>query len=277
MNCNTDGICRLKTEFRKALKAARNHNKTLYLDLFAGVQGISSELVKTGEACLSFEISLGPCYDLTNRKVLMIIDGWISSGCIDGVWLATPCTSWSRARHGPVDSNWGPIRNNDNLYGLPNISEKDKVKIRCGNATMFSSARIIRKCIRCRVPCFLENPAGSMLWLAPPIDRVCKHSSHVSHITDFCQHGAKWRKRTRISTWFAQPDPFFSKTCRGRGGLCSMTGKYHIVLKGSDPVSKQLWTHIAQPYPTRLCRAAAKWMVDSSETLKQHDWIKYSG
>ena len=185
--------------------------------------------------------------------------------------------SWRLARHGPAHRSWGPIRDNNHLYGLPNISEGDKVKIRTGNATMFSTARVVRQCIRCRIPCFLENPAGSMLWLAPPILKVCQHAAHVTHITDFCQHGARWRKRTRISTWFAQSNPIFNKTCSGRNHMCSASNRHHIILKGADPVSKQLWTHLAQPYPVRFCKAAAKWLVDSSEMLKQHDWIKYSG
>ena len=123
------------------------------------------------------------------------------------------------------------------------------------------------------VPAFLENPAGSMLWLAPPIASVCVADAKCTHrnsITDFCQHGARWRKRTRIASWNAVDCPGLNVTCCGHGGICSLSGKFHVVLKGADPISKQLWTHIAQPYPMRFAACAAKLMIDSADNIKNN-------
>jgi hypothetical protein len=272
---NHDVTYKLKYEFRKAMKAARKNFHFVYLDLFAGVQGISTHLKNVGCACLHFEVTLGPEYDLCNSKVRQLIRGWISSSCVAAVWLATPCTSWSRARHGPANSSWGPIRDNNFIYGLPNVSEKDKQKLRMGNATMRCTAQFIRTCIQNRVPVFLENPAHSMIWMAPEIKKCCTHMSHRSFITDFCQHGARWRKRTRISAWYAQPCSVMNLTCSGRKGLCSHTLKPHIILQGQDRKSKCLWTHIAQPYPRTFAKRAASWMIDSHESLRAGNFIDH--
>jgi hypothetical protein len=37
-----------------------------------------------------------------------------------------------------------------------------------------------------------------------------------------------------------------------------------ILFSKDDRVSKQLWTHLAQPYPKRFCDVAANALVDSS-------------
>jgi hypothetical protein len=66
--------------------------------------------------------------DLTDPQVLSVVLGWIKSGCVKGIWLATPYTSWSRARHGPINSSWGPLRNNQFLFGIPGLSSADRQK-----------------------------------------------------------------------------------------------------------------------------------------------------
>lgn len=105
--------------------------------------------------------------------------------CIHGVWLATPCTSWSRARHGPIGSVWGTLRDNNHLFGLAGLSSKDREKIQLGNQTMRITAKIVHLCHKFHIPCCLDNPAGSMMWLAPPISRVCHLSSSRCWFTIF--------------------------------------------------------------------------------------------
>jgi hypothetical protein len=211
-----------------------------------------------------FEIDCGAHFDLLSRSVVKLLLGWINSGCIAGVWLATPCTSWSRARHGPPQSGWCTFCSNQHIMGLPNLKPRDVDKIALGNRTMLVAARIIRLCISCHVPCFFENPSSSMIWLAGPIKYLCSRPSHILNLTDFCQHGARWRKRTRISAWNTSPAPKLNMICKGHHGICSRSNKHHIVLTGSDPISKQLWTHIAQPYPAAFATAAADALIDSA-------------
>ena len=153
------------------------------------------------------------------------------------------------------------------ILGLPNLSPTDQQKVRLGDSTMTSSCRIIKACIPAQVCRFLENPAGSMMWKAPFLFRLCSHVSSVSFVCDFCQYGARWRKRTRIQGWNVQSINHLNCICHGRKGICSRTHKYHIVLKGQDPPTRQLWTHLAQPYRLKFARHAADALIDSHETL----------
>ena len=218
-----------------------------------------------------------PRFDVCNRDVRLVLEGWIKSGCVLGVWLGTPCTTWSRARHGPVGSTWGPIRSNKDIYGIPGISFHDQPKLKVGNQTMRFTARIITLCIKFFVPCILENPVHSMLWLAPPVSRVASSSVCRSLVCDFCQYGARWRKRTKLLTWHCQESSSLQQTCAGRGGKRSASLKYHIILKGQDPVTKQLWTHIAQHYPWRFAVEGAKLLVDSADHMHNFNLRKFFG
>ena len=272
-----DGASLLKSAFRVAVKSCRHKSRKVFLDLFCGDAGVSKQLRALGFGVVSVDVVIDSSFDLCDPKVIAVIEGWIRSGCIHGVWLATPCTTWSRARHGPIGSSWGPLRTNQSLFGVSGLNPHDVAKVKLGNKTMSVSARIIKLCNRCMVPCCLENPAGSMIWLAPPINRCCGLGSSRSLITDFCQHGAKWRKRTRIQTWHCQPSHELSQCCHGRNGYCSLHDRKHIVLKGRDPSSGQLWTQLAQPYPRQFCRAAAKLLAISTEANHSYHLSKRFG
>lgn len=261
------GSSLLKKLFREALKNCNGKFHGVFLDIFSGDGGVSQHLKKRGFPVVSIDICDDPRFDVLDPAVVAVIVGWIKSKCVLGVWLATPCTSWSRARHGPVNSNWGPIRSNQFIYGFKNLSDTDLTKVTIGNKTMRFTAHIISNCIHFKTPCFLENPATSMLWRAPPIVKCCSHVSSKFFICDFCQYGARWRKRTKIQGWFVQDHTSLTHLCQGRKGICSRSLLHHIVLSGQDPVSKQLWTHLAQPYPKGFACAAANALIESYEAI----------
>ena len=125
---------------------------------------------------------------------------------------------------------------------------------------MRSTARIIRACLALSIPCALENPASSLLLHAPPIERLIKQGGRVN-ITDFCQHGARWRKRTAIVAWLTPFAPRLNVRGDGRKGVCSKTLLPHIVLAGCDRSSGKLWTQVAEPYPGKFAAAAADLLV----------------
>ena len=86
-------------------------------------------------------------------------------------------------------------------------------------------------------------------------------------VTDFCQHGARWRKRTIFLAWsLLRAPPDMCQQCSGRG-VCSRTGQPHIVLRGCVPGSSLPWTLRAQPNLTDLARRLASWLVRGSERL----------
>ena len=267
----------LRRMFKKVSRDFRLTHTGVFLDIFSGEGSIAKYISKLGFPVISIDVSDDPRFDVTDPAVAAVIFGWIKSGCVLGIWLATPCTSWSRARRGPANSSWGPIRSNHFIYGLPNISFKDQQKVKVGNQTMSFSTSTIRLAIHHKVPVFLENPHSSMLWLAPPLVKLIGHPSSRAFLCDFCQFGARWRKRTRIQAWFSQDSITLNQICHGRNGICSRTGKHHIVLSGQDRVSQQLWTHLAQPYPLKFAEAGAQLLISSYEHMRSFQLKKHFG
>ena len=125
------------------------------------------------------------------------------------------------------------------------------------------------------VPCMLENPICSMIWKAIPLMTLCKSSRHLSVTLDQCQFGARWRKRTRVSSWGCGDLSALDKRCSGHKGLCSRTNKYHIVLTGRSPAGP-LWTSLAQTYPRRHSYSLAGILIDNFLTNYNSNWSIYA-
>jgi hypothetical protein len=252
----------LQNKFVKAQLRSSIRPKQIFLDLYSGEAGVTAFLRAEGFGCIPFDTINGSQFDLTRPCTLKLLRGWIRCGAILGVIIATECKSWSRARHGPLGSSWGPIRSKAHLFGIPGISDSDKLKVENGNRQLRSTCSIIRTCITCRVPCVLENPVNSMLWSAPEMLKLCNNSKHQQVNFDQCQFGTRWRKRTRISCWCCIIPDMFHKLCTGHGGVCSLTKKPHIVLAGCNPEGK-LWSSLAQTYPAALCEQIGKFVINS--------------
>ena len=79
-----------------------------------------------------------------------------------------------------------------------------------------------------------------------------------SIITDFCQFGTKWRKRTKLLVGNMYEDDIArcSRLCAGPPGYCSRTVKKQQQLTGSTRNGVP-WTRVAQPYPKQLCHHLA--------------------
>ena len=157
---NIGVAARLHAHFRRALRNATHDRKRVYLELFAGVGHVSKFLHKKGYAVITVDIIHGPEFDVLNKSVFNTIVGWIKSGAVAGVWLGTPCASWSRARHGPPLSSWCAIRDNTHLFGLPNLNPRDQDKIRIGNATMNFTAVVIKLWRETGCSCIFGKPRG---------------------------------------------------------------------------------------------------------------------
>ncbi len=264
-------ILALRRAFKEELRKSRK--RTLVLELFSGEGGLSDKIRKHGYAVLSFDFNCGSHFDLCKSHILSLVIGWICSGCVLFVWLGTPCSSWSLARRGPAGSSWGPIRDKEHILGLPNLSDSDQCKIDNGNKTANASKIIIRCCVNNGIPCALENPANSRLFHSPYIMPLSLLTCCDSTTIDFCQYGTRWRKRTRIMSWNFPEAKNINKRCSSKLGICSRTGKPHMILSGSDPVSHLLWTVIAQPYPCKLCSEFAK-AIDCRITCRLHDRLR---
>lgn len=213
----------------------------------------------------------GPQFDLTKRSLQRFVLRLLRKRHIVFVWLGTPCNTWSRARRGGGNGP-APIRDNDHLWGLPNLSEKDQSKIEVGNALLKFSAAVFRLCVSLKIPVVLENPLTSMLWKTPPIQHLLSHKYVFHEYTDFCQENKPFRKRTQFM--FAHTDiRHCRRHCTAKRGVCSKSGKPHVQLVGSkDGVFLTKW---AEPYPHRLCQRLASTIAYSCFARLTHPLHKY--
>jgi hypothetical protein len=218
---------------------------------------------------LQCDVRDGVEFDLLRGAAQQLILGWISSGCIAGVWAAPPCKSWTIARRGPCGSSWAPVRSSECLEGLPNLHATDLAKVLEGNATAKFLSSVVAASLHAGISIAIENPLASYLWSWGPLQTYLGAESFVSHVVDFCQFGARWRKRTRIWTWNT-PYLRMPSLCTGRGGRCSLTGKYHVALGGRDRASGRLWSAIAETYPSAFCRLIAHELLRTFEDRKFH-------
>ena len=104
------------------------------------------------------------------------------------------------------------------------------------------------------IPWILENPNASNMWLVPEVDALVALDGVSAVVSDFCQFGAPWRKRSRfICGGISKPNLLdFSRRCTGEHGFCSATGCKRRLLEGS------MTTRRAQPYPLELCQTLAR-------------------
>jgi hypothetical protein len=172
--------------------------------------------------------------------------------------MGTPCTSFSMARRGPPPPARGPpppLRSRELPWGLPGLCEKDVERLRVGNLLARFTIRYALLCLEFKVPFMIENPLTSRLWVLPPMIKLLKQPGVQVVVVDFCQFGTRWRKSTKLvfgNVPEAALEDLKLRRCGGRG-VCSRTGKPHLVLSGTAPNGK-FWTLIAQPYPKLLCK-----------------------
>ena len=140
------------------------------------------------------------------------------------------------------------VRTRDWPWGLPPefLSIAEQKKIQVGNACFRSCFSLIRLLERHRIP-----------WYLPYFHRLCSQPHVQTVISDFCQFGKLWRKRTRFSCGNIELDDLhrLQHKCSGHG-ICSRTGRPHFQLTGTGPGNRN-WTPITQPYPLKLCEALA--------------------
>ena len=225
----------------------------MFLEVFSGSGRLSRAMSRRGYRVLAWDIRHGAEYDLRDPAKRRLIRGWILAGLILGVHLGTPCGSWSRAR----DIQPGPprLRSDTHVLGLPDLSASSQSAVEFGNQMMRFSVSLLLVAKRMQVPCSMENPSTSRIWLAPAVASLIRSRAWSFVNTDFCQWGAPWRKRTSFLAARLDLSPIV-KLCKRTQGCCSRSGRPHQVLEGRAPDGR-FWTAIAEAYPSTLCSRLA--------------------
>ena len=233
----------------------------LFLDMFAGCGKVASAVERFGDwGAARIDTASATPLDLTDKRVLKTLQSWIQQGIVSAMHFAFPCTTWSHARR-PA------LRRQNSLRGRDDLSAADRAKVQVGNATVDATIYLVKLCIQYGLPATVENPSTSMAWQLPFFAAERRSGRCQDIMTDFCQHGARWRKRTRFLAWnLPTAPPLMCRLCSGRG-VCSRTSLPHIMLRGCVPGPSLPWTLRAQPYPAELARTLAGWLVRGADRL----------
>jgi len=157
----------------------------LFLDIFGGTAGVARAVSQRGPAAYVFDLVYQ--FDILLPKNLDALLRLLAGGRVKGVCLASPCDTFSAARRAPRWSSYpSALRSKECIYGLPNLTERESFLCERGNHLMEVTARLLRACNRLQVPWVLENPESSLLWHAPPIQRLASHRAVLSTTLHQC-------------------------------------------------------------------------------------------
>ena len=250
----------LGKKFVSSLSRAVRLKSLLFLELFGGCGRVAASAQAMGYAALSLDINASPLENHLSPVFLNKILGWISSGAIAGVWLGTPCSTWTRALR-------VPLRTEQHPDGRPDLSPDQFHKLDIGNKSFLFSLHVIRACLRHGIGAMIENPQTSLMWSSPHFHKLLNLKSSTSVVSHMCQFGAPWRKATRVQAWGVGELWELAKKCGGPRGFCSRTLRPHLELTGRAPGGKH-WTSIAAAYPDAFARAAAAILVRTCENKR---------
>ena len=176
------------------------------------------------------EIERGVWHDLTNPKVEQLLQRWLKSGSIWFVWWATPCTPWSKARHGKPACE-------HKSFGAPVVT-----------------VRLMNLAHSLNIKQALENPKHSDLWSWGPLRRLLAKMQVLWVHFPMCAYGARYLKWTSIATTLPELQVLSRRCC------CSIP---HEILQGKVRHSGVwVWkTSLARCYPPALALAVAACLV----------------
>ena len=240
---------RLAASLRRAVRL----RSLIFLELFGGCGRVAASAQAMGYAALSLDINASPLENHLTPAFVNRILGWISSGVVAGVWLGTPCSTWTRALRVPLRTEMHPD-------GRPDLTREQASKLDIGNKSFLFSLQIIRACLRYNVGVMIENPQTSLVWSNPRFQKLLNLKSSTFVICHMCQFGTPWMKATRVQAWGIGELWELAKKCSGPRGLCSRTARPHLELSGRAPGGRH-WTSIAAAYPAAFARAAAAILV----------------
>ena len=161
-------------------EAAQRNRNLFLLDIFCGTAGVAAAFQALGGESLGIDHLVdkrrvkGPVakVDLSKRAGQDTVIKWIQDGRIDGVMLAPPCGTSSRAREIPLPKKlrWrcgmqpAPLRSDDWPNGLPHLKGTSLLKVKAANKLYAFTRRVIQECIAANIPFICENPRRSLMW-----------------------------------------------------------------------------------------------------------------
>lgn len=236
-------------------KKSERENSTVFqverfLSLFGGVGNPAKFWCQMGGTAAVIDLADSSQNDLGKHSCWNDVDKNLHA--FDVVGIDMPCNTWSRARRAPWWSRMPkPLRKaGEYIFGLPWLSELDRIKVNKANIMLKRAVKVIRKCLKLGKSGYLENPMSSMIWQTPQIQRLLRDSRVKLCPLEMCMYNTQWKKPTFILLWNAPATNFLR--CTGRR-VCTRTGKSHMQLTGIS--GKRFLTEQAQVYSKEFSKA----------------------
>ena len=184
------------------------------------------------------------------------IEEMLTAGCFLSMQAGPVCASFSRAVRPAVRTASQP-------EGIDEMTENMAAKVAVGNAMAAWIATLVQLAISLQLPFWVENPAGSFLWLQPAWVRLIEEFSLQAFLTDYCRWGTPWRKRTKFVGVF-----------QGAGlKLLCQCKRPHVKLVGYSVAHKCCWTKAAEAYPRSLARYLAATIAEELKPVKRQRFV----
>ena len=140
--------------------------------------------------------------DLAKKPGQDTVLKWIREGKIDGVMLAPPCGTSSRAREIPLPKRLRercgmqptPLRSDKWPNGLPHLRGIAKIKVQAANKLYAFTRQVIQACIDAGIPFICENPRRSLMWQTDAFSDL--PACCLFQYIHACMYGSKRRKST---------------------------------------------------------------------------------
>ena len=243
-------------------EAGEKHSTVFLLVIFSGTAGVTAAFIQLGGEALGLEHVVdkrrmrGPTskVDLCKKENQEMVLQWLDEKKIDGVMLAPPCGTSSRAREIPVFQSGKkrrapqPLRNARYPNGLPTLRGLDALKVKLANKLYAFTRRVIDKCVRLGIPFVCENPLRSWMWSTSFFRQL--HECCIFQVIHSCMYGGQRLKKTRFLMNFIADN--LKRQCDGR----------HQHLPWGKTLSKETGqqvfsTSTEAEYPWQLCKQLA--------------------
>ena len=246
---------RVEKSFHMGTEANRPY---IFLELCAGSASLSSEVKRLGVEVLAFDheanrhqtkckvISLDPSMQHAFERIIELV----TTCHVLGVHIGPPCGTCSKARGIPMaDGSAGPqpLRDDDNLLGLPNLGLRDRERVASANALYEKLGLLVETLERLQIPWTIENPTNSFLWDLPYFAFAMAHGS--KHDCHACAFGSS---RKKLTSFLSNRDEFAALS-----KFCHDVAPHEHESWGYDHVQQCFNTAKEAEYPALMCQQYA--------------------
>ena len=222
-----------------------------HLDLFSGCRIAAQKLAdRSGRWVLCYDLKHSPAEDLLDAGVQQFLSKCVEAKAFLSATAGPVCSSFSRAV-------CPAVRTRDQPTGVDHMTDSMRKKVEIGNDMAVWLAGFIESCLLAGLKVWVENPAGSFLWLHPRWVSLIHRYRLKFFQTDYCRWGTPWRKRTKFYGNCIEADERLNCTCTQK----------HIQLRGYSHSHRVSWTKAAESYPPRLAAFLGAMVVEALKPI----------